>query len=307
MNIQSYTIDRIVFIVKYTPESVFCFMCLDKIMPPNVDFFILLVSNNPSIDVIEFKKIIISIKSKRNIIIEESIIENSQNVLKEHKIQKYLVNLNEFIMKGKILLYLLTSCYSLMKHWENEWEDKIVRIQNFGGRDYINTYSENWEIGFEYTKKMLRYIKADKLIVFEPSYYYQKLEKEHPKNDGDIKNRINLSRNIFPNTFRVINEKYNDSIEAFKMLIDFKRRTMCQSSHTYTTNIEFDFGYIFTTIIAVFGFNTIFTSIKIDGEYYYYRSAKLGDDYETLFSIEKNEKRFDSFDLMISNYLEKIK
>jgi hypothetical protein len=80
-------------------------------------------------------------------------------------------------------VYLLTTCYALMKHWRDEWESKIDMVYNMGGEGVPSPSSKdpvgfNWRVGNEWVVPFLEKISKRRRVLLEPVTYHSEFKTQ---------------------------------------------------------------------------------------------------------------------------------
>jgi hypothetical protein len=156
--------------------------------PLSVAFFILVVSPSPEEHFKMTAKLFSILKSTRHVYIFTGA-RYDRSGFTEPKDDFYITAMNDFITGSAnrgVTVYLLTTCYALMKHWRDEWESKINMVFNMGGEGVPSPFNEggknlvgfNWRVGNEWVVPFLEKIPKHRRILLEPVTYHSEFKTQ---------------------------------------------------------------------------------------------------------------------------------
>ena len=305
------------------PDDFFAMMVLEIEYASNIEFFILVVSPDPKYHTELTIKLFNAMNTKRKVTIRQGARygRDIDGGFEEPKDQSYVKELNEFMKNSKIEVFLLTTCYALMKHWDPEWEENIKMIYHMGGEGIgkKGSLGFNWKVGPEYAKMMLRKISYEKILIFETAYYNPKFIKEFPYEGlNGVDGIVSICPRTFPLTLKVIQDKIKDGVEVFNLLIEHNKEWVNAILSDWKEGKKFypDEGqeYLYfepADIFTVFGASwflphgKVLKNFKFGDEYYVYNTYTTGNS-RSKYGF-KVEIRFDSYDSNIACYLNHFK
>jgi hypothetical protein len=210
------------------------------VLPTTIPMLLLTVSPQPHQHTREIIELIDHIKPKDPENARELTIlsgakygNNIEGKFKEPEDQSYAIKLNNFIMgapDNSVIVHMLTTCYSLMKHWKDEWATKIRIVFNMGGEGVprldkegkimkdetgkdIKTLGFNYRVGTEYVHDFMTKIPLEKRIILETNIY-----------NPEFKRKFNGIVSICPRTFvnfsAILMEEYIALNPFVKCLVD---------------------------------------------------------------------------------------
>ena len=129
--------------------------------------------------------------------------------------QSYVEALKKFFAEaedGSVEVHLLTTCYALMKHWQDDWLPKIRVVYHMGGEGVGGNgkVGFNWRVGKEWVKPLLEKIPYGKLYLLEPNFYNPLFQKT-----------FNGKVSICPSTFPKFHETIATGLKVKNELISF--------------------------------------------------------------------------------------
>lgn len=214
------------------PDDKTALAFLYNTIPKLVPMFLLTVSPAPEKHTKEITNLLELLKSKNHEENRELIIETGaqygkqiEGNFKEPENQEYLEKLNKFIMDApdnSVIVYMLTTCYSLMKHWKDEWAAKIRIVFNMGGEGVpreekdgkiAKTLGFNYRVGTEYIDAFMTKIPVEKRIILETNVYNPEFKRKY---DGVV----SICPRTFSNFSAALMESYIEMNPFVKSLVE---------------------------------------------------------------------------------------
>jgi hypothetical protein len=230
------------------PDDKTAIAFLHEFLPEKIPMFLLTVSPNPEHHTEEITKLLSLLRPENPEDTKQDIHSNYRELtiatgarygsqiegkFKEPEDQSYVTKLNDFIMGAPdngVIVYLLTTCYSLMKHWKDEWKPKIRIVFNMGGEGLplkdkdgkiktdetgkaIMGLGFNYRVGTEFIDAFMSKIPVEKRIILETNIYNPEFKKK-------FNGIVSICPRTFGNFSAAIMEKYLESNSFVKSLVD---------------------------------------------------------------------------------------